>query len=42
MTTIPDAVPWPWPLAPLFLGLLLGAAGLVLALLNKYVIRGEE
>lgn len=36
------AVPWPWPLAPLFVAVLIGMAALVLALLYQHVILGEE
>lgn len=34
-------VPWPWPLAPLFLAVLIAAGVLVIILVDHYVIQGE-
>lgn len=34
-------VPWPWPLAPVFILVLLSIAALVLYGVYHYVIRGE-
>jgi len=35
-------IPWPWPLAPVFILVLLGITALVLFGVYHYVIRGEE
>jgi hypothetical protein len=35
-------VPWPWPLAPLSLIALLAVAAIVLSLVYRYAILGEE
>lgn len=40
--TATDQVPWPWPLAPLFLAVLIGLGALVVYMVNHYVIKGEE
>lgn len=37
-----DVVPWPWPLAPLFLLVLVAVGALVVFLVDRYVIGGEE
>jgi len=37
-----DLVPWPWPLAPIFLAILIGLGALVVYLVNHYVIKAEE
>lgn len=36
------SVPWPWPWAPIFLLILITLAAVVLYLVNKHIIRGEE
>lgn len=35
-------VPWPWPLAPMFLAVLIVTGALVVTLVDHYVVRGEE
>lgn len=37
-----EAFPWPWPLAVVVLGGVIALAAIVLSLVYKYVVLGEE